>query len=71
MAEKNNCATISVPREWSRKIETVKMAASETIASVSVAMHDCLFHHALNSVWKLIAQVNAYFHEQEPWKQAK
>lgn len=29
------------------------------------------FHLALNAVWKYIAEVNAYFHEQEPWKLVK
>ena len=41
------------------------------VTDVKNHMHEFMFHLALASLWKYIAQTNAYFHAHEPWKLAK
>lgn len=41
------------------------------VSSFEEAMNRDEFHIAYGYAWRYIAQVNAYFHEQEPWKEAQ
>jgi methionyl-tRNA synthetase len=56
---------------WSEKATTLRDHAYDMLQTYTEYMDGYLFHMALAEVWKFINQVNAYFHEHEPWKLAK
>ena len=45
--------------------------SKDVISKYEQHMNECSFHLAIAQVFKLVSKVNAFFHEQEPWKQAK
>jgi methionyl-tRNA synthetase len=45
--------------------------AHECIATVCDEMAHYNYHLALAAVWKFVAELNAYLHEQQPWKVVK
>ncbi len=46
-------------------------ASLEMLRNFEDEMERGFYHVALNHVWKFLNQVNAYFHNKEPWKLAK
>ena len=70
LALKYDVKEITSPEAWSDRTLTLRDQALDMIAAFRIQMDDCLFHQALNVLWKFINQVNAYFHESEPWKVA-
>ena len=71
LAYKNDLAIVPKIDTWSEKARDLRDASWNVIADFQADMEDCQFHMALARLWKFINQVNAYFHEQEPWKIAK
>jgi len=71
LAQKNNISEIPVQENWSKEAVALREQAENMLSEVQGHMDEYLFHMALARIWKFIAQVNAYFHAQEPWKLAK
>lgn len=71
LAVKNNFVTVTPPVTWSHKALVLREQAEETYRFYWEEMNKNMFHVALGSLFKFLSQVNAYFHEQEPWVLAK
>lgn len=71
LAEKNSTSTIAAPKIWGEKAIELRDAAFDMLDDIQELMVQCQYHLALAEMWRFISKVNAYFHEQEPWKQAK
>ena len=71
LAHKNNVIEVEAPKVWGDAELQLRGLAWDMIEDVENYMQDCMFHLALSRLWKFINQVNAYFHEQEPWKVVK
>ena len=71
LAFKWDISSVQAPTVWSAASVGLRDAAWNMVEDFQEAMRDCEFHVALARLWKFIHQVNAYFHEQEPWKVAK
>ncbi len=71
LAEKNNVRNVIPPDVWAQQALDLRDEAWKMIEDFESYMNDCMFHLALARLWKFINNVNAYFHEQEPWKLAK
>lgn len=71
LAEKNDAMHVDAPKEWSSDAQKLQASATAMKQDYSHYMDEYYFHMALASVWKFINEVNAYFHEKEPWKLAK
>ena len=63
--------SLPCPKQWSPEAEKLRAACEQTVKLFSQQMDDYVFHMALADLWKFINQVNAFFHAQQPWKQAK
>ncbi|MGD1997702.1 MAG: methionine--tRNA ligase [Candidatus Dependentiae bacterium] len=59
------------PAEWSDASAALREQCGQMIVAFSDAMDANQFSVAYAALWKFIGQVNAYFHEQQPWKVAK
>lgn len=70
LATRNNVIEIQ-HTNWSSKAQTLRDQGYAMIKAYTNYMDNYLFHMALAEVWKFIHQVNAYFHEAEPWKLIK
>lgn len=68
LALKNNLKTVKPPQEWHHASKVLRARCEEAYRFYWEEMNHGMFHVALNELWKFIAQVNAYFHEQQPWK---
>ena len=71
LARKNDLFEVRPPEAWSPAALSLRDAAWSTIEQFRQYMDECEFHLALAALWRFIHQVNAYFHEQEPWKISK
>ena len=71
LAEKHGVMQI-MPHDRS-KLWTLCLKSDEGIIvkDFNKYMNDCMFHHALASLWKFIHATNVYFHQLEPWKIAE
>lgn len=70
LAHKYDAYDISVPATWSEKSMELRDACWNMVEDFENYMEEYQFHMALARLWKFINQVNAYFHEHEPWKVA-
>jgi methionyl-tRNA synthetase len=64
-------STIPAPALWSDKSMELRSELWDMVVAVQDYMNECQFHLAYARVWQAINKVNAYFHEQEPWKVAQ
>lgn len=71
LALKFGATEVIPPSEWSEASQELKERASRMLTEYGSAMNDANFSTALGSLWQYIGAVNAYFHEQQPWKVAK
>lgn len=71
LAEKYDLSTIVAPEVWKEQSQVLHNEGLETISLFKRHMDELYIHHALTVLWKYINKVNAYFHAQEPWKQAR
>lgn len=71
LAEKYNLNQVKPPKTWHQSAIDLRDEAFNMIEDFEQYMADYEFHLALARLWKFIHQVNAYFHEQEPWKIAE
>jgi methionyl-tRNA synthetase len=63
-----DCATVYAPPSWSDKELKLYEQIADIMHDMVVAMESYLFHQAYGLVWRAIALINAYVHEQQPWK---
>jgi methionyl-tRNA synthetase len=59
------------PATWSDASGLLKEHAERMLVAYETAMNDRNFSGALAELWQYIGAVNAYFHEQQPWKVGK
>lgn len=71
LALKQGAAQVVLPKQWSDASEKLRAQCGDMLAQFEKQMDGLQLSQAYASVWNFIAQVNAYFHEQEPWKLAK
>lgn len=71
LAERHNLLKVPEVSSWSPASRTLHEAQFAAVAEYERCMSEYQFHHALAALWKCIAQINGYFHTQEPWKLAK
>lgn len=71
LAEKYSLSRVQPVKIWHQQALDLRDEAFNTIEDFENYMADYEFHLALARLWKFIHQVNAYFHEQEPWKIAE
>lgn len=69
LAEKNNFAVLD-NHDWQAPEHDLQEALKATVATVTKEMDRGFFHLALAAVNQYTAQLNSYFHSQEPWKVA-
>ncbi len=68
LAHKHELFEIKHPQNWGARELDLRDSFWSMLELYSVDMEDGYFHRALNSLWKFIGEVNAYFHASEPWK---
>lgn len=68
LAHARDCVSIQAPREWSEQELQLYETIAELLREMVVAMESYLFHQAYGCIWRAIALINAYVHEQQPWK---
>ena len=68
---KNGLATVSPPDAWEMAAGALKEKSEEAFRGYWEAMNHYQYHVALSELWKFVSQVNAYVHEQQPWKVVK
>lgn len=71
LAANNDYTAVAAPASLEPASEALKLRTAEAYRCVAEEMDKYYFHTALAEVWKLIAAINAYVHEQQPWKLAK
>ncbi|NDD53614.1 methionine--tRNA ligase [bacterium] len=71
LAANNDYTAVAAPASLEPASEALKLRTAEGYRCVAEEMDKYYFHTALAEVWKLIAAINAYVHEQQPWKLAK
>jgi methionyl-tRNA synthetase len=71
LAEKYSIDTIVAPKTWSSEALELRDEAAQMFDAFEKHMDDLYVHQALNVLWRFINKTNAYFHAQEPWKQAR
>ena len=71
LAYKFDNTTIQSPQDWGATEIALRSEFEDTLANIKHEMDNYFFHRAYNHLWKYINSVNAYFHQQEPWKLAK
>ena len=70
LAAKYNHTQVAPVSAWSQSGLDLRDAAYAMIDEVASYWSDYQIHLAYARVWHFIKQVNAYFHEQQPWKLA-
>ena len=71
LADRYRMHEIAPSKIWAKEGLDLRDESWNMIEDYKQHMHDHEFHLALARLWKFINQVNAYFHEQEPWKVAQ
>lgn len=71
LALKYQISEITTPQQWSSPAQELHQESLAMIKDYQIQINDYMFHIALSRLWKFINQTNAYFHSQEPWKQAQ
>ena len=68
LAHKHELYEIKHPNNWGAKEIDLRDNFWTTLETFTLDMEDGYFYRALQSLWKFIHEVNAYFHNSEPWK---
>ncbi|MBM17567.1 MAG: methionine--tRNA ligase [Epsilonproteobacteria bacterium] len=71
LALKNNLSMIEPPKQWSDKSKVLHQECITMIQESRKLVEQGYLYRAVNRIWEYINKANAYFHEQEPWKQAR
>ncbi len=68
LAHKHELYEIRPPKNWGAQGLNLRDAFWSMLDTYSLDMEDGYFYRALQGLWKFIHEVNAYFHNAEPWK---
>jgi methionyl-tRNA synthetase len=71
LALKHNLTNIIKPNSFDIRSQEIIALIKATSQDYTKLMQDCSYHMSIGQVNRLIARVNAYFHELEPWVLAK
>lgn len=71
LALRADCAQVLPPEVWSEASVQLQKDAADMVESVTKYLGEFSLHMAYADVKKFVAQTNAYFHAQEPWKLSK
>lgn len=71
LALNNGLNQVKAPEAWEASSCRLRERCEETYRLYWDAMGSCSYHVALSHVWTFIAEVNAFFHAQQPWVLAK
>jgi methionyl-tRNA synthetase len=71
LALANDCAIIPAMELLEADGVVLRERAHECVITVCDEMAHYNYHIALAAVWKFIGELNAYLHEQQPWKVVK
>lgn len=71
LAQKNNSLLFDAPQSWSDESVQLHEQCNQMIQEAWQLVEQGFLYRAVNRVWEYVNQVNAYFHKQEPWKQAR
>ncbi len=71
LALNNNLQKVTAPESLETASAALKEKCEEAFRSFWDEMNHYHMHIALSDLWKFISQVNAFFHEQQPWALAK
>lgn len=70
LAVKYNYTTIQIS-SWSEKSLQLQQECQQMINEAWELVEQGFLYRAVNRIWEYINKVNAYFHDQAPWKQAQ
>ena len=68
LASKQDVFEVTSPQNWGARELELRDSFWNMLDLFESDMEDAYYYRALNSLWKYINEVNAYFHAQEPWK---
>jgi methionyl-tRNA synthetase len=71
LAAKYDAEHVAPPHEWSEPAEALRVECGSMLERFATHMDGLQIAQAYAEVWHFIGRVNAFFHEQEPWKKAK
>jgi methionyl-tRNA synthetase len=71
LAVNNGYTKVQAPATLEPRSEALKMRTTETYRLMADEMEKYFYHTALAEAWRLVAAINAYVHELQPWKLAK
>lgn len=71
LAQKNDAAELPPIAHWSADSINLRAEGVTMIEDAMLHMKDFQLHLVLSRIWLYIHRVNAFFHENEPWKVAK
>lgn len=71
LAKRYDLTTVIPPKIWGAHERKLFDLTVKTVADFRIEMERCYFHQAYAVLWGLVAAVNRYFHESEPWKVVK
>ena len=71
LTDKYKYMQVKAPKKWSARVVALQKKSSEIALQYQQYMDQGYFYRAVGVAYDLIKETNGYFHEQEPWKQAK
>ncbi|MBM3886925.1 methionine--tRNA ligase, partial [Candidatus Dependentiae bacterium] len=70
LASKFDLSIVTSADNWLPQAEQLRLKCIDVFHAYKTNMDNGMLHIALAEVWRLIGEVNAYFHATEPWKVA-
>jgi methionyl-tRNA synthetase len=71
LTDKYNFMHVQPPKKWSPRVVALQKKSAAMAEQYEQHMNQQYFYRAVGSAFEFVKEINAYFHEQEPWKQAK
>lgn len=71
LAEKHGCTELAAPVEWNDDCKKLQKLVQKMVEETMIYVAQGFIHRAIAVTWEAINRVNAFIHQQEPWKQVK
>ncbi|NDA47229.1 MAG: methionine--tRNA ligase [Alphaproteobacteria bacterium] len=71
MIAKNCAGSVPTPGDWTPEDRAILDLAQNMLGKVAEVMQDYALHLMLAEIWRVVAEANRYFANEEPWKKAK
>jgi len=71
LAQKQSLTKLSGPYAWTEAEQQLKVDIQQSIGAACKEMERLYLHQAYAEVWRAVARVNSYMHEQAPWQVLK